>query len=153
MTEILLFCVQGIPEVSGIIACSLALARVKLRWGVILVFTGILVIVTYMIRHMPVTFGLHTVAGILLIALFIVLFTRVPPSTSFIVVFITYVILALLEVSVYELFGRLLNIESSYFVFKPYTRMLIGLPHALMMIVIALVIARYRKPLEGMWKI
>ncbi len=153
MTEILLFCVQGIPEVSGIIACSLALARVKLRWGMILVFTGILVMVTYMIRHMPVTFGLHTVAAILLIALFIVLFTRVPPSTSFIVVFATYAVLALLEVSVYELFGRLLNIESSHFTFNPYTRMLIGLPHALMMIVIALVIARYRKPLEGMWKI
>ncbi len=153
MTEVLLFCLQGIPEVSGIIACSLALARVKLRWGLILVFAGVLVMVTYMIRHMPVTFGLHTVAGILLIVLFIVLFTRVPPSTSFIVVFITYAVLALLEVSVYELFGRLLNIESSYFVFNPYTRMLIGLPHSLIMIVIALVIPRYRRSLEGMWKI
>jgi len=148
MTEILLFCVQGIPEVSGIVACSLALARVKLRWGVILVFAVILVMVTYMIRHMPVTFGLHTVAGILLCALFIILLTRVPPSTSFIVTFASYAVVALLEVSVYELFGRLLNVEFSYLVFK-----LIGLPHALIMIVIALVIPRYRKPLEGMWKI
>ncbi len=153
MTQFLLFCLQGVPEIAGIVACSLALAGVKLRWGVILAFAGILVTVIYMIRHMPVTFGLHTVAAILLCALLIVRFTMVPPSTSFIAVFISSAVLGVLEVSVYELFLLLLNIEFSYFVFTPYTRMLIGLPHALIMIVIALVIPRYRKPLEGMWKI
>ncbi len=153
MTEFLLFYVQGILETMGIMACSLALARVTLRWGVILAFAGILVTVIYMIRHMPVTFGLHTVAAILLCALLIVRFTMVPPSTSFIAVFASISVMALLEVSVYELFELLLNIEYRHFVFSQYTRKLIGLPHALIMIVIALVISMYRKPLEGMWKL
>ncbi len=153
MTEILLFCVQGIPEAMGIMACSLAFARVELRWGMILAAAGILVTVIYMIRHMPVTFGLHTVAAILLYVLLIVRFTRVPPSTSFIAVFASIAVLALLEVSAYELFRRLLNIEYRQFMFYQYVRTLIGLPQALIMIVIALVISRYRKPLEGMWKV
>ncbi len=148
MSEILLFCVQGIPEMMGIMACSLALARVTLRWGVILAFAGILVSVIYMIRHMPVTFGLHTVAAILLCALLIVWFTMALPSASFIAVFATYAVLAVLEVSIYELFGRFINIGSSYLVFK-----LIGLPQGVILIVIALVIPRYRKPLAGMWRI
>lgn len=153
MTQILLFYLQGIPEMTGVVACGLALARVKLRWGVILAFACVLATIIYIIRSLPVTFGLHSVAAILLTALLIARFTQVPLSTSFIASFASFVLLALLEVSVYELVGRLLNIESSYLAFTPYTRMLMGLPQAIILIVIAPVIARYRKPLEGMWKI
>ncbi len=138
---------------TGVVACGLALARVKLRWRVILAFACVLATVIYIIRNLPVTFGLHSVAAILLMALLIARFTRVPLSTSFITAFAGFALLALLEVSVYEIVGQLLNVESSYFVFTPYTRMLIGLPQAIILIVIAPIIARYRKPLEGMWKI
>ncbi|AGL00488.1 hypothetical protein [Desulfoscipio gibsoniae] len=153
MIETLLFYLQGIPELAGIIACSLALARVKLRWGVILAFASILTIVIYIIRNMPVTFGLHTVAFILLCVLFIAKATRVPPSTSFVVVFAGYAILSLLELTIHELFIFLLQAEVSQLISDEYTWLLIGLPQAFIMIAIALVIAKYRKHLEGMWKI
>jgi len=153
MLQALLFFVQGIPEVSGVVACSLALARVKLRWGVILVFASILTGVIYIVRGLPFTFGLHTVTGILLRILFIIKVTRVPPSTSFIVVFAGYTLLALLEVIMYELIGNLLNTEVSQLLLNDYTQMLLGVPQALTIVAIALVIAKYRKPLEGMWKI
>lgn len=153
MLQTLLFFVQGIPEITGVVACSLALARVKLRWGVTLIFASILTVVIYIIRSLPVTFGLHTVVGILMCTLFIARATKVPPSTSFIVVFAGYALLALLEVFIYELFGRILNMEASQLMLNNYTRMLTGMPQALMMIAIALVIVKYRKPLEGMWKI
>lgn len=153
MMQTLLFFVQGIPEIAGVIACSLALAGVKLRWTVILVFAGILTPVVYIVRSLPVTFGLHTLVGILLSTLFVARATRVSPSTSFVVVFASYAVLALLEVSMHELSSVFLQREVVQLLSEQYTRMLIGLPQAIVMIAIALVIARYRKPREGMWRI
>ncbi|SFQ98996.1 hypothetical protein [Desulfoscipio geothermicus] len=153
MLQALLFFMQGIPESIGLFACCLALARVKLRWEVILPFAGIMTLVIYVVRSLPVTFGLHTVTGILLYTLFIARATRVPPSSSFIVSFAGFALLALLEVIMYELIGNLFNTEVSQLLLNDYTQMLIGLPQALTMIAVALVIAKYRKPLEGMWRI
>lgn len=153
MLQTLLFLVQGIPEIAGVIACTLALARVQLRWGVILVFASILTVVIYIVRSLPVTFGLHSVVFILLCVLFIARTTRVSPSISFMVSFAGFAMLALLEVTIYELFGKILNTETSQLFLNDYMRTLIGLPQAIIMITIALIIAKYRKPLEGMWRI
>jgi len=152
MIQALLFYLQGIPEIAGIVACGLALARVKLRWGVILVVAGALAVVIYIIRSMPVTFGLHTVAAILLCTIFIARFTRVPPSLSFTVVFASSAIMAFLELTVYKLFAYL-HQDSSRLIANDYTWMWIGLPQAFIMIAIALAIAKYCKPQDGMWKI
>ncbi|WP_347488778.1 hypothetical protein ABDB91_16525 [Desulfoscipio sp. XC116] len=153
MIQTLLFFLQGVPEIAGIVACSLALARVRLRWGIILSFACILAVVIYIIRNMPVTFGLHTVISILLCALFVTKFTKVPPSTSFTVVFAGYAILALLEVTMHELFSSLLHTEVSQLISDDYIWKLIGFPHAIFMIAIALAIAKYKKPLESMWRV
>ncbi|TYO96496.1 hypothetical protein [Desulfallas thermosapovorans] len=153
MLQTLLFFAQGIPETAGVVACSLALARVKLRWGVILAFASALTMVIYVIRNMPVTFGLHTLAGILLSTLFIARFTRVPPFTSFIVVFAAYALLGLLELAVYELFGTLLNTEASLLMSNQHTRTLIGLPQGFILIAVAFITAKYRRAQEGMWRI
>lgn len=153
MIQTLLFFLKGVPEITGVVACSLALARVRLRWRIILPFACILAVVIYIIRNMPVTFGLHTVISILLCALFIARFTKVPPSASFTVVFASYAILALLELSIYELTGKLFNIETSYLMSNHITQFLTGVPQTVIMIAIALGITKYRKPLEGLWKI
>ncbi|WP_449240629.1 hypothetical protein [Desulfoscipio gibsoniae] len=153
MIQTLLFFLQGVPEITGVVACSLALARVRLRWGMILSFACILAVVIYIIRNMPVTFGLHTVISVLLCALFIAKFTKVPPSASFTAVFASYAILAILEITIYELFFSLLQTEVSQLIPDDYIWKLIGFPHAIFMIAIALAIAKYRKPLEGLWKI
>ncbi|SFG93422.1 hypothetical protein SAMN05660649_03204 [Desulfotomaculum arcticum] len=153
MLQILLFFVQGIPEIAGVVACSLALARVKLRWRVILVFASILTVIIYIVRSLPFTFGLHTLAGILLITLFIARTTRVPPSTSFMVSFVSFALLALLEVPLNELFSILIKVDINQLISDTYTWMLTGLSQAVIMIAIALLVSKYRKPLEGMWKI
>lgn len=106
---LLLFLLQGIPESAGIIACSLALARVELRWGVILTASVILTLFIYTIRNMPLTFGLHTVASILISAVFIAKATKVPPSRSFMAVLTGFVILAMFELPFNRLQEMLLN--------------------------------------------
>ncbi len=153
MLKFLLFLMQTIPESSGMIAFSLALTRVRLRWGIILSAGSVFAVIIYCIRELPVAFGLHTVVGMLLLAVFISKATKVLPSRSFAAVFACFALLALLEALMYEATTSLLNREikdimSDYLLWR-----IIGLPQALLMNIAAVLVSRYRKPLEGMWKI
>ncbi|GBF32176.1 hypothetical protein DCCM_0367 [Desulfocucumis palustris] len=153
MLQEVLFFVQGISETAGIIACSLALVKVKLRWGLIFAIGVVLTAMIYIIRNLPITFGLHTVAAILLTALFIARATRVPPSKGFMAVFVSFTVLYLAETTMNEVFIILLNTEISKVISEDTLWKLTGLPQSILLISIALLIPKYRKPLEGMWRI
>ncbi|WP_092482169.1 hypothetical protein [Desulfoscipio geothermicus] len=153
VSEFLLFLLPGAVESAGIVACSLALVRVKLRWTIIIPAASTLATIIYLIRHMPVTFGLHTIAGFLLLVMFLTKGTRVPPSSSFMASFISYAILAslerlMIELSVMVLKTDINNIMSDYLLWT-----VLSLPQGVLMVAIALLIAKIRTPLEGMWRI
>lgn len=153
MEKFLLFLMQGIPESMGYVALSLALAGVPLRWGRIMAAGTVLCVIFFIIRALPVTFGLHTVAGMLLLAIFITKTTSVPPSKSFIVVFASFATLALLELTLCELFFKITKLDfqttiSNYLLWK-----LVSLPQAVLLIIIAVLISKFKKPVQGAWKI
>ncbi|GBF32301.1 hypothetical protein DCCM_0495 [Desulfocucumis palustris] len=153
MLRILLFFVQGFPESIGICAFSLALARVKLRWGIILPAAFVMTAIILALRSMPITFGLHTVASILLLALFIAMSTRVPPSKCFLVVFASFDMLVLLEYTILEEAVRLLNTDVNDLMSNAFLWKLTTLPQAILMIIFALLFSKYRKPLKDLWRI
>lgn len=153
MTKIFLFLLQGIPESLGLIACSLALAKVKLRWRIILVVAFVFTLISCAVRELPVTFGLHTAVGILLVAVFITKTTRVTPSISFVCAFASFSVLALLEVLSYEMAEKLLQADINTIISDDLMWRMISIPQTVLLIIIALLIAKYRKPLEDMWKI
>ncbi|TYO96497.1 hypothetical protein [Desulfallas thermosapovorans] len=153
MLQTLLFFTQGIPECTGLLACTLALVRVEIRWKIVIttavVFTGII----YIIRNLPVTFGLHTVVAILIYAVFISKATRVPPSISFMAVFITVAVLLFVEARISELFRALLSNEITIMLSAYSLWQLTGLPQGILLIAGAILISKYRKPVDDMWRI
>lgn len=153
MPQVFLFLLHGIPEITGLLACSLALARVDFRWGIIIAAACVFAAIIYLVRSLPLTFGLHTVIAILLYALFIAKATRVPPSTSFMVVFATMTFLFLVEVPMSVLYVALLETGISKFLTAEVIWHLAGLPQAILLITGALFISKHRKPLQDMWRI
>lgn len=147
MEKFLLFLMQGIPEMSGVVAFSLALARVPLRWGRIIAGGTILAVAIFIIRTSSFTFGLHIVAGLLLTVILITTATRVPPTKAFVVVSISVIILGVLErIIIFEILFPLGKIDpqivtSNYLLWK-----LMGLPQAAIMIFLALLIPRFIIP-------
>ncbi|SFG93401.1 hypothetical protein SAMN05660649_03203 [Desulfotomaculum arcticum] len=153
VSEFLLFLMSGTVESVGLIACCLAVASVKLRWKIIMTIAPIFTVIIYLIRHIPVTFGLHTIAGILLLVMFMTKATRVPPSSSFLVSFVGFAILGLLERLIMELSAIVLKadisiIMSDYLLWKG-----LGLLQGMLLVLMALLIAKKRIPMEGMWRI
>lgn len=152
MEKALLAFLQGVLETSGIVALSLALASVPLRWKLIGAAGTVLTLVVYAIRALPVAFGLHSIACVLLLVYFIAKTTRVSVVKSFIAVFTSFVTLALLELLTHEVFFALMNLDpqdvlSNYTLWK-----LLGLPQAVLLIILAIIVSKFKKPVQGAWK-
>ncbi|MDR9787906.1 MAG: hypothetical protein RJR37_11795 [Peptococcaceae bacterium MAG4] len=153
MEKVLLFLLQGIPELSGELALSLALAGVSLRWGIIVAAGAALAVLLYIIRLLPFTFGIHSVVAILIMVLLIKIATRVRATTCFIVVFAAFATLAALEFLFSELFFSVFKLDPQSVISNNFLWKLIGMPQAILMIIFALLVSKYKKPREGMWKI
>jgi len=149
----LLFFFQAIPELTGMIALSLALAEVPLRWGRTLAAGTILAVIIFFIRSLPLPFGLHTISLVLLTVIFITNFTHIPPTQSFMVVLISTIILGFLELVIHRSFFFLTKIEPSHFVSNTLLWTMLGLPQAIIMIFLALITPRFKKPVQGSWKL
>ena len=153
LEKTLLFLLQGIPELSGELALSLALAAVPLRWGIIVAAGAAIAVLIYVIRLLPFTFGIHSVVGILIMVLLIMIATRVKTTTCFIVVFAAFATLAALEFLFSELFFSVIKLDPQSVISNNLLWKLIGMPQAILMIIIAMLVSKYKKPREGMWKL
>jgi len=153
MEKILLFFMQGIPEVMGIVAFSLALARVPLRWGIIAAAGTALTVIIYVIRSLQITFGLHTVAGILLLAVFIKKTTRTTPTYSFVAAFASLTVLTIVELFIEKLFLFITKLDQQVFVSNYLLWKLVALPQAILMILFAVMISKYKAPDRDAWRI
>jgi len=148
-----LFLLQGIPEMVGTIGLSLALAGIPLRWGRILLTGTVLAMLIYLIRLLPIAFGLHSVAGLLLLTLFILQTTNIPPSRIFISVFASFTILTMLEIAVHEAFFFVTKLNSREVIDNYPLWIELGMPQAILLIVFAFLAARFKQSQEGAWKI
>lgn len=136
----------------GMVALSLAIARVPLRWG--LIFLGGLVIssISYIIRALPLTFGFHLPVVMFLLFVLIIRFTTTPPSRSIIAVFSSLVILALLEYGISNTFFTVSGINAQEVIANEGLWAAIGVIQAVILNIIALAIARLMKPSDKAWK-
>ncbi len=150
--KFVLFLLQGIPESSGIVALSLALAKVPLRWGRIVAAGTIMAVIAFYIRTSSFAVGLHTVAGLLLTVIIITTATRVPPTKAFVVALISIIFLGFLELfffkGLYDKFDLQITTMS-----KDLLQKLLALPQAVLLIFISLLVPRFIEPDQEAWKI
>jgi len=149
----LLFFLQGIPEVTGVVALSLAIAGVPLRWRLIAAAGTVLTIIIFIIRSLPLTFGLHTIAVILMVTLFITKTTRVTSANSFVAAMSSITVLMILELAINKLFFTITRLDPQAVISNNFLWKLLGLPQAVLMILLAVIVAKYKKHDKGAWKI
>ena len=151
--SIFLFFIQSIPESMGIIALSLALARAPLRWGHIFIGGLLLAVISYIIRALPVTFGLHLPVMIFVLFLLIVKLTNLTPSKTIVVVFTSFFTLALLEYLVSGTFFAYTHMDPEQALAHEKLWSALGVTQAMILNIIALIVAHFLKPTEeGSWK-
>lgn len=106
--------------------------------------------IIFIIRALPVVFGLHTIVALLLIVVVITKTTKVLASRSFIAVFTAAVCLSILELTSHEILFALFKTDLSALSSLQWD--LAGMPQAVLMVVFAVLVAKYRKPDQDAWK-
>jgi len=153
MEKSLLFFLQGIPEVTGVVAFSLAIAGVPLRWKVVAAAGTVLTVIVYIIRSLPLTFGLHTIAMTLLLALFITKTTWVAPVNSFVAAMSSVTLLMIVEWAINKLLFTIVGLNQQEVISNYLLWKLLGLPQDVVMLILALIVPKFKKYDKGAWKI
>lgn len=149
-----MYYLQGILESSGVVALSLAVLGVPLRWKRIIAAGAVFALIIFAVRSIPFTFGIHIAVAIFILVIAITRTTHNTVSRSFIAVLVSYAVLALLETVISEVFFAVTKLDPNRVISENNPLwVLSGLPQALLMIFFALLISRFKKPREDAWSI
>jgi len=153
MIAIVMFFLQGILELTGTVAFSLASARVPLLWGRIIAVGTSLTVIVYIVRSLQTTFGLHTVILLLLLAFFIRKTTYTTHVKSYMAAFLSIITLTLLELIIFKLYFLLTKSNPNEVISNVILWKLLGLPQGILLIIFAKLITKYKKPNKDAWRI
>ncbi len=148
-----IFLLQGIPETIGVLALSLTLARIPLRWLPIVAGGGIISIISSAIRLLPFALGLHTIALLLMCVFFIAKTTRISASKSFIATISSVITLIFFEIVVHLSIAKLTTLNLKAIPTDSLLWFLIGMPQAIIMLILAILVSKINKPVSNGWKI
>lgn len=142
---------ESVPECVGTIALCLALAQTPLRWRRIFIGGVIFSLLTFGIRALPVTFGLHLPICIFLIFFALIKMTDLSPSRTIMAVFASFFIVALLEYVVSTVFFALTHMDPNQALANEPLWTGVGITQDAILIIISLVIPHFFKPTKGIW--
>jgi len=136
----------------GMVALTLAYARVPLRWGFIFIAAVLLAVVNYLIRSLPFTFGFHIPVMMFINYFLIIKFTKSTLSRTILAVFSGLATVAFVEFLVSNTSFALINRDPQDIIADERLWAIIGIVQAAILNMIALFVARVMKPLEGAWR-
>lgn len=135
----------GIPE--GISAATLAfvLAKAEIRWNKIIIIGIILSVSAYLLRLLPITFGVHTIVYIGLLFFMLNKFAQVDLVLSSINSLLTLLCLIILETITSISIMKLLNITQPMINNNIFINMLVFYPHVLLLFFLSFLLLRLRR--------
>ncbi len=103
------FIFQGWPETAALIFVSSAIVGYKPNFRESVSYSLLLVTIIYLVRLLPLPFGLHTLVGVIALGLVICRVTKASTGTSFFAAFSTMFLLFFLETIFHILFKSLIG--------------------------------------------
>jgi len=144
--ETLLFFMQGIPEMTGVIALCFAIAKVQIKWiQTLLVGVGA-AILSYTIQSLSFFFGFHTFIILFLVMLFVARVGQISIFKSFFVTSIVTIVLGMLEFSINSLYFWLSGDTPHDTVSNETFWAMLGMPQAIIMVFLAIIVSIIIKP-------
>jgi len=138
------FILQGIPEGIAIVLLSFIIAKIPLNWKKILIIGLIIATSSYVMRLLPVTFGIHTVViiGLEFILLFKVGKGKV--NSALIAAIISSIAIIIVETVCLSILMPLFNVTSETLFNNTLIRILLTLPQVFVIFLISFIILKIR---------
>jgi hypothetical protein len=153
-TKFVWFLVQGIPEMTAIFALALAFLRIPIRWLLVIPAATVVCIAIYLIRTAGASFGVHTAFLLLSMVVLLCKATKAKLSSAFIAAFGSEAMLATAESLNNILFSHFFDLnfntlpDTNWVLWK-----MIGFPQDIVLLLLAILYAKLKKPREGMWRV
>ncbi|MFZ5942872.1 MAG: hypothetical protein ACOYVD_02095 [Bacillota bacterium] len=135
----------GVPENIFLVYLALVLSKSKLNIKVIITFGVILSLSSYLIRLMPVTFGVHTIIAIGLLFFIVSKYGEVSINKAIVVSISTILILIIVETISTSTMIKILNVSSEVLSYDIRMRIIISLPYVILLFLIPYSINYFRK--------
>ncbi|MDX9871249.1 MAG: hypothetical protein RBT41_02375 [Clostridia bacterium] len=120
---------QGIPESIGIAAVVYSFSSRQIRWKYPIFIGLIYAVFMYVIRLLPLTFGVHTVILIFILAILSTLIAKIDLRKAIINANIAIIILALSEIISVYIAVRMGGLASQDIIFtNQFYRIVVGMP-------------------------
>jgi hypothetical protein len=134
----------GIPEGIALATLAFILAEEKLYWNKIFLIGSSLSIGAYLLRLLPITFGVHTIVILILLFFILNVFEKLDAITSINVSIFTFLILVLTETATIPLLMTVLNISKNKLMQDELLKIMVYFPHIILLFLIAYLI-KYKK--------
>lgn len=134
------FLIQGIPEVIGATALCFVLAGAGLRWRWILTVGLLQAATVYILRLLPLPFGLHSIIIVLLYVPYLRVIAAVPPLRALFAAFLAMALLALFEFVSFNVLMQATGLSYEKIMVDPLLRARMGLPQVFLLFATAFII-------------
>ncbi len=143
--SLLLWFFQGIPESLALGSLAVVLAGQALKARPVLLVGLPQAVTAYLVRHLSLTFGMHTIALLVMLAIWLNIFLKVRISRSLPAALAAIIILAAAEVGMISLIMPLSGIPFEEIIQNDYLLIAFGWPHIILLFALALGIDRWKK--------
>jgi len=133
----------GIPESIALVTLAFVLAKAKLQWKKVVFMGALLACTAYVLRLIPITFGVHTIVCMGLFIFLLNYFVKVDLTRTITSVLITYIILAIVETGSRTITLKLLNWSVEEVMKNELLITLTGLPEVVILCFLAFVIKNF----------
>lgn len=134
------FLFQGLPETIASTALCFALLKRPFKWSLIIKIGVLYGITAYLVRLLPISYGVHTIILIIILATLLVHFTKCELTKAFTTSMINSIILALGEVVFAETLLYILKISFEEAYANKWLWTLLGIPQVIMLFILAFII-------------
>ena len=135
---------QGVPEQVAITALACVLVKAKLHWKKIVPLSVILVGINYFLRLLPIAFGIHTLALIVLLIIFMILWLKIDLLRAIIGSLVSYLTLIIVETACLAVIVPMFKITPEVLGTNWVVRTLVGIPQLILLSLITFLIHKLR---------
>ena len=137
------FIFLGIPETIALVTLVFVIAKAKINWKKI-IFLGVLLTCTaYLLRLIPITFGVHTLVNIGLLIFLMTYLEKVDLIRSIISVLIGYFCLIVIEAVTHMATLPIFNLSVEQVINNEFLLTVSGIPQVILLFLIAFIVKKY----------
>lgn len=135
---------QGIPEQIAVVTLAFVLAKVPIRWREIIPMGIGFALTAYILRLLPITFGVHTIVLIGILFILLIQVYKKSISTSILASLMSFLTLIMLETTFVSLYMFNFKISLQTLITNVPIRIVTALPQIILLFLIAWVILKMR---------